>query len=108
MVGTRRICALLFEARGRGARRTTFRPDGRTGSGCNAEPHIRYVEGAPGASFVASLAASHGAYRLVYGSGRSGVGADDIAAALGGEDLETVLSATAHRLDKGSWGSDFL
>ena len=66
------------------------------------------LEGAPGASFVASLAASHGAYRLVYGSGRSGVGADDIAAALGGEDLETVLSATAHRLDKGWWGSEFL
>jgi len=66
------------------------------------------LEGAPIASLVASLAASHGAYRLVFGSGRSGVTPDDIAAVLGGEDSEMVLSATARRLDKGSWGNEFL
>jgi hypothetical protein len=66
------------------------------------------LDGASGASLVASLAKSHGAYRLVYGSGRSGVGPDDIAAVLGGEDSDTVLSVTARRLDKGTWGNEFL
>jgi hypothetical protein len=59
-------------------------------------------------SSLASLARERGAYRLAYGSGEAGIAAGEIAAALSGADAETVLAATAAKLDKGIWGSEFL
>jgi hypothetical protein len=57
---------------------------------------------------LAALVRSHGAHRVAYGSGGSAVAAAEIAAALDGSDAEMVMSGVAARLDKGTWGSDFL
>jgi hypothetical protein len=57
---------------------------------------------------LASLAKGRGAYRLAYGSGARGLGADKIAAILSPSDAEMVLSGTAARLANGTWGVEFL
>jgi hypothetical protein len=57
---------------------------------------------------LVALADGRGAYRLAYGSGRGGLGAAKIAASLSPSTAEMVLSGTAARLDKGTWGNEFL
>jgi hypothetical protein len=57
---------------------------------------------------LALLARECGAYRLAYASGEAGIAPREIAAALPGADAEMILAATAARLDKGTWGSEFL
>jgi hypothetical protein len=57
---------------------------------------------------LAALADGRGAYRLAYGSGPRGLSAGKIAASLSPSTAEMVLSGTAARLDKGTWGAEFL
>ena len=57
---------------------------------------------------LAVLARSHGAYRLAYGSGKGAVNVRQIVDALDAADAAMVLCGTAERLDKGTWGSEYL
>jgi predicted TIM-barrel fold metal-dependent hydrolase len=66
------------------------------------------LESASDIAALTALARGRGAYRFVYGSGDCAVTATEIGAALAESDSAEIFGNNAARLDKGTWGSEFL